>query len=134
MSSSSAADCEELDQARFDHGEAVYGSDCTFCHGGVSDGKTLGAAAVGINVAEAPYGKTNDPILAGYILSGMSAHLKSCTNSKAECAEDVAYYLEVATNVRDIADSCAVSSSSVSSSSVSSVQSSSSSSAGSSTS
>ena len=133
MSSSSAADCEELDQARFDHGDSVYNADCSGCHGATtSEGKTVGggiAALPAINVEDAPYGKTNNPLLAGYILSGMSNHFKSCTNSNAECAEDIAYYLEVATNVRDIADSCGESSSSVSSSSMSSVQSSSSSSA-----
>ena len=125
MSSSSVADCEELDQARFDYGEAVYGGDCTFCHGGITEGATLGMAARAIEVASPPYGKTDDPSLANYILSAMSNHLDSCTNSDAECAEDVAYYLEVATNVRGVADSCAVSSSSVSSS-MPSVQSSSS--------
>ena len=126
MSSSSAADCAELDQLSFDHGETVYGSDCTACHGGVSDGKTLGMAYPGINVANAPYGKTNDPLLSSYINSAMSKHFASCTNSDAECAEDIAYYLEVATGEREVVDNCAASSSSVSSSSMSAMQSSSS--------
>ena len=131
VQSSSAAACTTLDKPRYDYGQTVYAQDCLVCHGNVAPGKTVGGALAGIDVANAPYGKTNDPLLGHYINSDMAQHLASCVNAKVECSEDVAYYLMVATGVTQPAASCQssssmISSSSSSNSSVSSAQSSSS--------
>ena len=113
--SSSAEACEELDNTQFINGEKAYADgSCSGCHGGVTpNGKTEGAAKDPIDVAGAPYGRTNSPSLAGYIESAMSAYLPaSCNGNEAACAADIEHYLLVATNVIAVAQPFCESSSS----------------------
>ena len=116
VASSSAESCEEPDTSQFDHGMTVYNADCSTCHGQPVDGKTTGGLLAEIVVDSPPYGKTSDNSLAGYIISNMSNHLSSCTNSNAECAADIEHYLMVATGELTIAQPNCSSSSEASSS------------------
>lgn len=121
VASSSADNCEEPDTAQFDRGMTVYGTDCSACHGQPVAGKTTGGLLAEIVVDSPPYGKTNDNSLAGYIISNMSNHLSSCTNSATECAADIEHYLMVATGQLAIAQAeCSSSSEAISSSAPSS--------------
>lgn len=117
VASSSAESCEEPDTSQFDRGMTVYGTDCAACHGQPVAGKTTGGLLAEIVVDSPPYGKTNDNSLAGYIISNMSNHLNSCTNSDSECAADIEHYLMIATGQLAIAQAECSSSSEVSSSS-----------------
>jgi hypothetical protein len=63
---------------------------------------TAGGAAQAIDVANAPYGMTNQSTMAAYIATGMKAYLPaSCSGSETQCAADIAHYLQVATKVLD---------------------------------
>lgn len=114
-SSSSVAACNATTSAQYLKGENLYKGNCSFCHGPVTtNGKTAGAAVQAIDVAKAPYGKTNQATLAAYISTGMKAYLPaSCSGSEAQCAADIAHYLQVATKV---VDPCAQSSAATASS------------------
>lgn len=120
VASSSAEACEEPNSGQFENGKAAYeGGSCLTCHGDVTpNGATQGGARDPIDVANAPYGRANSPSLAGYIDSAMSAYLPEfCEGNEAGCADDIEYYLKVATGLIAVVQVCETPSSEAESSS-----------------
>lgn len=117
VSSSPAPVCEEPDTTQFDAGEIAYNAgSCTNCHGAPSNnGKTLGNASDPIDATKASYeGKT----MAQFIVDKMTPYMSNdCKQNAAQCAEDIAHYLKIATGAEpEPVASCEEPSSSVASS------------------
>lgn len=102
-SSSAAPMCEEEPiTAQFDAGDtAFHEGRCVLCHGEpLTNGMTEGGAADAIDLTKTSF---HGMTLANYIAAEMADHMSAaCAGNEAQCAEDIAHYLKVATGVESL--------------------------------